>query len=168
MSHMFRVDFITHHANGTVETGKVIVLAESHDQARDIVCAQLKLPTSRTQAETTKVKPPCYQVESHQDSVHKKPSVRSQREPLAPTQRYQITVQATNVHGQSEQQVMRKVGEELQARGAQTKLRHNINMSIDCSAADNAPKGSPSTLEKIEMYGVQSGGRVSGGQVRGK
>lgn len=165
MAHMFRVDYISNHANGLVETGKIIVVAESHDMARDLVCQQLNLPSSRTRCDSSKIKPPCYPIESHQTYPTTKVSVRSQRDaPLAPTQRFHITVDAST-HGQSEQQVLRKVGEELQARGAQARLRHNIPMKIECETVQS-PSSAPSPLEKLEMYGPRS--RVNGGQVRGK
>jgi hypothetical protein len=165
MAHMFRVDYITNHVSGLVETGKVIVVAESHEQAHDVVTTQLNLPPSRTRCESSKIKPPCFVAETSQYYPQAKVSVRSQRDaPLAPTHRFHITVDA-NTHGQSEQQVLRKIGEELQARGAQTKLRHNIPMSIACETI--SPSSSPpSGLEKIEMYGAR--GKVQGGQVRGK
>jgi hypothetical protein len=162
MSHMFRVDYITNHANGMVETGKVLVLAESHDMAHDLVCQQLNLPTSRTRCDSTKIKPPCYAVENGQHHPQAKVSVRSQRDaPLAPTQRFHITVDAST-HGQSEQQVLRKIGEELQARGAQTRLRHNIPMKIECEPVEKKAPMSP--MEKIEMYAPRKptqGGKVT-------
>jgi hypothetical protein len=165
---MFRVDFVTNHVNGLVETGKVIVLAESHDMAHDIVATQLNLPISRTRFDSSKIKPPCYSVDSNQYYPNKKVSLRSARATdLAPVQRYQITVQASNVNGQSEQQVMRKVGEELQARGTQTRLRHNLEMSVDCSTV-NEPTKPPSALEKIEMFQPRAKRGVQGGQMRGK
>jgi hypothetical protein len=164
--HLFRVDFITNHANGLVETGKVLVMAESHDMAHDLTAVQLNLPASRTRFDSSKIKPPCYQVDNNQYYPNKKVSVRSARDTeLAPVQRYHITVQASNVGGQSEQQVMRKVGEELQARGTQTRLRHNLQMAIECSTAETQSKP-PSTMEKIEMFGAKAAGRVQGGRVK--
>src|SRR5262245_28787017 len=151
MAHMFRVDFITNHVNGLVETGKVIVLAESHQMANDIVATQMNLPVSRTRFDSAKIKPPCYSVENHQSYPNKKISIRSQRDaPLAPTQRFRLTVDAST-HGQSEQQVLRKVGEELQARGMQTRLRHNIPMKIECESVEPST-GPPHPLEKIQMF----------------
>jgi hypothetical protein len=166
MAHMFAVDYICNHVSGLVETGKVIVLAESHEQAHDIATTQLNLPPSRTRCESSKIKPPCYVAAMSQYYPNSKVSVRSQRDaPLAPTHRFHITVDA-NTHGQSEQQVLRKIGEELQARGAQTKLRHNIPMSIACETVD-AKASAASPMEKIEMYGRQ-GGRVTGGRTGSK
>jgi hypothetical protein len=161
---MFRVDFITNHANGMVEAGKVIVLAESHDMAHDLVCTQLNLPPSRTRCDSAKIKPPCYAVENRQSYPTTKKSMRSARD-LSPTQRYQITVQASNVNGQSEQQVLRKVGEELCARGTQTRLRHNLQMSIECETGDKRASP-PSALEKIEMF--RPSNPVQGGRMRGR
>jgi hypothetical protein len=169
MAHMFRIDFITNHVNGMVEAGKIIVVAESHEQAADLVCQQCNLPPSRTRCESTKIKPPLYQVENRQSYPEKKAStIRTQREPPLPVQRFFIEVTASNVSGHSEHQVLRKVGEELCARGMQTKLRHHLQMSVDCRTADDttAP-GSQTPMEKIEMYG-QRNGRVQGGQVRGR
>jgi hypothetical protein len=166
MPHMFRVTFVTNHVNSMVETGKVLVLAEGHEQALDIVCRQLNLPPSRTRAlDSQKIKPPCYTVETSQNYPTTKVSMRSQRDaPLAPTQRFHIVVDAST-HGQSEQQVLRKIGEELQARGAQTRLRHNIPMKIECETVTPS-SGPPSALEKIEMF--QPRDRVQGGPVRSK
>src|SRR5262245_36721115 len=59
--HMFRLEYVTNHANGVVESGKVIVCADSHDQALDVICVQLDLPPSRTRIlQSIKVKPACY------------------------------------------------------------------------------------------------------------
>jgi hypothetical protein len=165
---MFRIQFICNHANSMIEQGKALVVAESHEQALDLICTQLNLPPSRTRAlDSIKIKPSCYVVESQQIYPTTKVSMRSQRDaPLAPVQRYHITVDA-NTHGQTEQQVLRKIGEELQARGAQTKLRHNIPMSISCETVEKT--SSPETpLERIETYRPSVNRRVQGGQVRGK
>jgi hypothetical protein len=160
------VDYTTNHVNGMLETGKVIVIAESHEMAHDLVCQQLELPPSRTRCESAKIKPPCYSVGNKQSYPDKKVSVRSAREPLAPRQKFHVTVTASNVNGQSELQAMRKVGEELCARGTQSHVRHNLEMSVDCSTSETSSK-SPNTMEKIEMYGARNG-RVQGGQVRGR
>ena len=78
--HMFRVDFVCNHVNGLVETGKVLVVAESHDQARDLVCSQLNLPPTRTRTiASDKIKPPCYTIETHQSYPTTKVSMRTQR-----------------------------------------------------------------------------------------
>jgi hypothetical protein len=168
MAHMFRIDYITNHVNGMVESGKIIVVAESHEQAADLVCVQLNLPPSRTRCESAKIKPPLYQVENRQSHpAEKKVAIRSQREPPLPTQRFYIEVTASNVSGQNEHQVLRKVGEELCARGMQTRLRHHLQMSVDCHTSDDAKAGPASPMEKIEMYGRHNG-RVQGGQVRGR
>jgi len=170
MAHMFRVDYATNHVNGMVETGKIIVVAESHEMAHDLTCRQLQLPASRTRFDSVKIKPPCYAIENRQSYPEKKMgSIRTQRDPReapAPMQKFHITVEASNVNGQSELQVMRKLGEELTARGMQSHVRHGLQMSVDCSASEDTPTKPPSGLEKIEMLGVRS--KVQGGQVRGR
>lgn len=166
--HMFRVDFVTNHVSGMIETGKIIVMAESHDQANDIVVEMMKLPASRTRCESSKIKPAFYKVESRQGYPSKKTGTWSSAYGADTTifQRYQVMIEVTNVTGGNEQEVLRKIGEELQARGAQTKRRHNLQMLINCFPGQR-PSAPATAMEKIEAYGKR-GGRVSGGQVRGR
>src|SRR5262245_1953567 len=106
MSHMFQIEFITNHVNGMVETGTVLVVADSHEQAQDLVCLQLNLPPSRTRLnECFKVKPPCYvlsnrQVKPSVKKVQMRPSERSMPE------RYNFFIQVSNVFGHSERQAI--------------------------------------------------------------
>lgn len=163
MPHMFRIDFVTNHANGLIESGKVIVTADSHELAQDIICQQLNLPPSRTRFESQKIKPPCYQIESQQTYPDKKTTKRTARDLPGPPGRFQVTVVASNVNAQNEQHALRKVGEELCARGTQTRLRHNLQLAIDCSTTA-VPSRPMSPLEELEMF--QPKGRVQGGRVR--
>lgn len=166
MSHMFIIEYLTNHVNGMVEAGKVIVVADSHEQASDVVCQQLQLPASRTRCESTKIKPPCYPLETHESYPEKKrvPMYR-EREPETRT-RWSVTVTASHVVGQNERQVLCKVAEDLIARARQTRLRHHLEMSVDCSET-NPPAGRTGMMEKIELL-RPTGGRVQGGPMRGK
>ena len=77
MPHMFRVDYCCNHINTVVESGRAIVMAESHQQALDIICDQFCLPPSRTRAiESVKVKPPIFSVDAHQSYPDRKISQR--------------------------------------------------------------------------------------------
>jgi hypothetical protein len=166
---MFLVDFITNHINGVVETGKVIVVADSHALAIDIVATHLNLPPSRTRFDTEKKKPPFFSVENHQHYPTKRPVIRTEIGDSTAPQHYQILVQASNVLGRSEQQAIRKLGEELQARGSQTRLRHNLELLIECTTADKQRSTPINALEKIEMYGARSAKRaVQGGRAQGR
>jgi len=164
MAHMFHLEFITNHANGQVETGTVLVLADSHEQARDFVCMQLNLPPSRTRiAECFKVKPPCHVLSNrqfHQSSGSHQPRDGQRGLP----ERYNFFIQVSNVIGHSEQQALRKIGEELQARGSQRALKHNLEIAIDATTV-GPTSGKRSTLETIEFYRPASkpmqGGRVA-------
>jgi hypothetical protein len=139
MPHMFKIEFITNQVDGLTKGGKVLVVAESHEQAFELVCAHLKLPISRTRVlDSFKIKPPCYSIEVHEHHLNAKASVRHAgvaRTNVSSSQRYTLTVHAS-VHGQSEQQIMRKVGEELQARGANMQTKHNLIMEVDCAPAN--------------------------------
>jgi hypothetical protein len=169
MPHMFRIEYVTNHASGQVETGKILVVAESHEQAHDLTCQFYNLPPTRTRfVVSDKVRPPIIRIDTNQYYPNTRVSVRSARErELAPIQRHQVTVQASNVSGQNEQQAIKKVSEELWARAKQSQLPHHLQMSVDCEIV--AEKTSPpSTLEKIEMFGARPGGRVQGGKTQGK
>jgi hypothetical protein len=168
MSHMFRVDFICNHANGMVESGRSIVVAESHEQVIDIICTLQNLPPSRTRIiDSVKIKPPCYSVETRQSHPNAKPAMRNQRDGLEPQQRYQLFVQVSNVYAHGENQALRKAGEELIARGMQTRLRHNLEMMIDCSEGSSTSPRKTSPLERIEMLGARANKRgLQGGRVK--
>lgn len=171
MAHMFRISFVCNHVNNLVETGKVIILAESHEQAIDLTCAHLNLPPSRTRAlESTKLKPSCYVVETHQDYPNARVSMRTQRDPTAPpapVHRYQVTVEVSGARGQTETQALRKVAEDLQARAMHSPTRHHLNMSINCNEIEDHGR-SNGTMARVEMFGARSQGRVNGGSVRGR
>lgn len=167
MAHMFLVEYVTNHVNGMVESGKVIVIADSHEQTHDVVCQQLQLPTSRTRCEAGKIKPPCYSLESHESYPDKKPSmVRPDREREVRV-RFNATIVVSNVVGHSERQVIRKIGEELIARGMQARLRHHLQMTVDCSPSDipEPSRRSLGAMEKIEMF-RPTAGRVQGGRIK--
>jgi hypothetical protein len=171
MAHLFRVNFICNHVNGLVETGRVVLLAEGHEQAFDLLCAHMNLPPSRTRViEGVKLKPAIYTVETHQEYPTTKVSMRTARVPSAPpvTHRYHIAVDVSNVKGVSETQVLRKVAEELHARGTHSRLRHGLQMSINCEEVGEPQRRTDGTMARIEMYGASPAGRVQGGQVRGK
>jgi hypothetical protein len=151
--HLFQIEFITNHASGLIETGKALLLADSHEQAYDFVCVHLNLPKSRTRViECFKVKPPCHVLSNRQfqespNRVSRPPGERSIPE------RYNFFIQVSNVIGHSEHQALRKIGEELQARGSQRALLHNLEISIDTSIEARGGKGAPhSALEVIEFY----------------
>jgi hypothetical protein len=167
MAHMFLVEYVTNHVNGMVESGKVIVIADSHEQTHDVVCQHMQLPTSRTQCKAGKIKPPCYVVKSRESYPDKQPSAaaRPDRE-REPRVRYNATIAASNVAGRSEREVLRKIGEELVARGMLTQLRHHLQMTVDCSPAGNS-KSPLSAMQKIEMY-RPTGWGMQGGPVRGR
>jgi hypothetical protein len=169
MSHLFRLNFVTNHVNGLVETGRVLLLAESHEQAFDLLCAHLNLPSSRTRViEGLKLKPSFYTVETHQEYPTTKVSMRTAHDPTRPplvSHRYHIAVDVSNVKGVSETQVLRKVAEELHARGTHSRLRHGLQMSINCEEIGESERAAGmGTLEAIEFYRPASkplqGGRV--------
>ena len=165
MAHMFKLDFICNHVNSMVESGQAVVVAELHEQAVDIVCTQLGLPPSRTRCESVKVKPPCHVVRNHQSHPNARPVVRNGA--VGPVQHYQLAVLASNVHGTSEEQIIRKVGEELSARGVGRRLAHGLDMSVEVWPVSKGAGGAASALERIEMYGSRRG-KVSGGRVGGR
>jgi len=164
--HMFHVDFITNHPNGLVQQGKVLVVADSHEQASDVVCMHLNLPPSRTRCDSYKIKPPLQVLSERQFQQ----SATRRRESAPPSERsvpaaYTFNIQASNVIAHSEGQALRKIGEELQARGARTPLRYNLELSIDTSITERGSGSRRSTLEAIEFYRPSTkpmpGGRVS-------
>lgn len=166
--HMFRIEYVTNHANGIVESGKVIVMCDSHEQAIDIICLQLNLPPSRTRVlQSNKIKPPCYPVESRQSHPSAKVSMRSQRDVPPPEhQNFSVTITASNVRGGGERQVLRKIGDELQSRAAMLPSRHNLELSIEC-ATRNGRDRAPTGLARLEM--LRPGAhRVQGGPMRSK
>lgn len=165
MPHMFRVDYITNHAGGMVETGKVIVLAESQDEAFKIVAAEQNLPASRTRFDATKIKPPCYPVETNQAYVNAKTTLRRTRDdaPLVPSRSYHVVIDAV-AQGRYERQVLYKVAEDLHSRAAGRPPRHNVSMAITCQAA--GPQASPRTgMSEIETYRPATK-PIQGGRVR--
>ena len=164
MAHMFKIDFICNHVNSMVESGRAVVVAESHEQAMDIVCQQLSLPASRTRCtESVKVKPPCHVIESRQSHPKAQPVAHNGRG-VGPVQHYAMAVLASHVHGTSEDQAIRKVGEELAARGQQRRQLHGLDLSVEVWPVQQGAKGAASALERIEMYGTRKG-KVSGGRV---
>jgi len=172
MAHMFLIDYIANHVNGMVESGKALVVADSHDQAHDLLCLQMQLPPTRTRSESMKIKPPCYSLQSRESHPDKTPASDRTRAPQRerdPRMRFHVNVTTTNVVGHNERQVLRKIGEELIARGMQASARHHLQMTVDCwLAAESATSARSMTpMEKIETYGARSG-RVQGGQVRGR
>src|SRR4030095_5649286 len=113
MPQTYRVDYITNHAGGQVETGKVVVLADNHELALEIVAAQLNLPPSRTRFDTTKIKPPCYAVESNHGYATHKPSVHARGDaPLVPSRRFHFTIDASAA-GRTEREVLYKIDGDL-------------------------------------------------------
>lgn len=164
MAHLFRVDYITNHAGGIVETGKVIVLAESQEEAHKIVAAEQRLPPSRTRFDATKIKPPCYAVENHQAHVSAKTTVRARSDaPLVPSRSFRVIIDAV-AHGRYERQVLFKVAEDLHCRAAGRPPRHNVTMAVKCEAAGS--QASPRTgMDTIETYRPATkpiqGGRVT-------
>jgi hypothetical protein len=164
MPQMYRVDYITNHAGGMVETGKVIVLAESQEEAHKIVAAEQNLPPSRTRFDATKIKPPCYPVETNQAYAGPKTSVRARGDaPLVPSRSYHVVIDAI-AHGRYERQVLYKVAEDLHARAAGRQSRHNVSMAITCQAA--GPQASPRTgMGAIETYRPATK-PIQGGRVR--
>jgi len=165
MPHMFRVDYITNHASGMVQTGKVIVLAESQEEAHKIVAAEQNLPPSRTRFDATKIKPPCYPVETNRAYGGPKTSAVRRRDdaPLVPSRNYHVIIDAV-ASGRYERQVLYKIAEDLHARAAGRPPRHNVSMAITCQAA--GPQASPRTgMDTIETYRPATkpiqGGRTS-------
>ena len=166
--HMFRIEYVSNHASGIVESGKVIVMCDSHEQALDIICLQLNLPPSRTRVlQSNKIKPPCYPVESRQSYPTVKVSSRAGRdEPPQEHRNFSVVITASNVRGGGERQVLRKIGDELQSRAAMLPSRHNLELSVECST-HNGRDRAPSGLARLEMLRPGSH-RVQGGQMRGK
>lgn len=165
MPHMFRVDYITNHASGMVETGKVIVIAESQDEAYKIVAHEQNLPPSRTRFDATKIKPPCYPVETNRAYVgHKPGAVRSRDDaPLVPSRSYHVIIDAV-AHGRYERQVLFKVAEDLHLRARGQLPRHNVTMAVTCQPA--GPQASPRTgMTEIETYRPATK-PIQGGRVR--
>src|SRR5262245_1549560 len=164
MPHMFRVDYITNHAGGMVQTGKVIVLAESQEEAHKIVAAEQNLPPSRTRFDATKIKPPCYPVETNQAYAGPKTSVRTRADaPLVPSRNYHVLIDAI-ANGRYERQVLYKIAEDLHSRAAGRPPRHNVTMAVTCQPA--GPQASPRTgMDAIETYRPATkpiqGGRTS-------
>jgi len=162
---MYHVKYVTHYEHA-VEKGDVIVCAESHDAAGKMVVHELSLPTSRTQCDTTRIKPSLYVLEKKQlpTEGNKAPRGNSHisRQPL-PQQRFHFTVEG-DVSAGDDRMALKRLSEavtnKIEGRGSG---KHASHVVIDCK-----PKGDyidkVRGLDAIALYRQKptQGGDVSG------
>ena len=153
MSQMYHVKYVTHYEHA-VEKGDVIVCAESNDAAGKMVVHELKLPTSRTHCDVTRVKPSLYILDKKQlpTDGHKAPrgNTHISRLPVE-QQRYHFTVEANVLAGDDRTAASRlaeAVSNKIAGRGSG---KHASHVVIDCKTTSDYQR-KVRGLEAIELY----------------
>jgi hypothetical protein len=133
---MYRVMFITHWEHA-IERGDVLVCASDHDGAQASVLHELKLPTSRTHMEVTRVKPSLFVLNKEQQA---KDEHKNRAQPVSnrgPIETHKFHFQVTgDVRAPDERTALKRFAESVSNKtNANGTGKHTSGLIIDCTDA---------------------------------